>query len=143
MSSRLFQRVREELGLAYSVYSYQAFHVDTGIHGIYVGTSPATAKRAVDEIRAELASIARDGLPAAEIEAGKSQLKGQVVLSLESPSSRMYRAAATELYGDPYRPIDEVLSLIDAIRVEDVAAVCGEYLAPERQTVLSLGPEPV
>jgi len=140
MSSRLFQRVREELGLAYSVYGFQSFHADTGTHGVYVGTAPATAKLAVEAIQEELARVAREGLPAEELASAKSQLKGQLTLSLESPSSKMYRAAGTELYGEQYRTLDETLALIDAITQEEVAAVSAEFFAPERQTILSLGP---
>ena len=140
MSSRLFQRVREELGLAYSVYGFQSFHVDTGMHGVYVGTAPATATQAVEAINEELARVAREGLSAADLASAKSQLKGQITLSLESPSSRMYRAAGTELYGEPFRTLDETLALIDAISEDDVAAVAAEFFAPDRQTILSLGP---
>ncbi|HET9010455.1 MAG TPA: insulinase family protein, partial [Gemmatimonadaceae bacterium] len=141
MSSRLFQRVREELGLAYSVYTFQSFHVDAGMHGVYVATAPETAKQAAAAIGEELAKLAAEGLPADELEAGKSQLKGQITLSLESVTSRMYRAAGVELYDEPYRPLDEVLALVDAIDEDTVRAVCAEFFAPEAQTVLSLGPE--
>ncbi len=141
MSSRLFQRVREELGLAYSVYTYQSFHVDTGVHGVYVGTAPETAREAADAIRAELAEVAANGFPAEEIAAGRSQLRGQVLLSLESVSSRMYRAAAVELYGEPFKPLDEVLTIIEGITDDDVHAACREFFTPESQTVLSLGPK--
>jgi len=72
--------------------------------------------------------------------AGKSQLKGQITLSLESPTSRMYRAAGVELYGEPYRTLDEVLALVDAIDTETVAAICKTYYAAGRQTLVSLGP---
>jgi predicted Zn-dependent peptidase len=141
MSSRLFQRVREELGLAYAVYGFQSFHVDTGLHGVYVATAPATAKQAVEAIQEELARVAREGLSEADLASAKSQLKGQITLSLESPSSRMYRAAGTELYGEPYRTLDETLALIDGITPDEVASVSRDFFAPERQTILSLGPE--
>ena len=140
MSSRLFQRVREELGLAYSVYGYQSFHVDTGTHGVYVGTAPETAREATEAILEELGKVAREGLSAADLASAKSQVKGQLTLSLESPSSRMYRAAGTELYGEPWRSLDEVLALIDAISLEETAAVAEEFFDPSRQTILSLGP---
>ena len=143
MSSRLFQRVREELGLAYSVYTFQQFYADTGIHGVYVATSPASARAAYDVIRDELAHVASSGLPEPEIEMGKSQLKGQMTLSLESVSARMYRAAAVELYGEPYRTLDETLALVDAVTPDDIASVARDFFAPEQQTVLSLGPSPV
>jgi len=141
MSSRLFQRVREELGLAYSVYSFQSFHEDTGMHGVYVGTTPETARAAVDVINDEMEKLASNGLSEEDMTAGKSQLKGQITLSLESPTSRMYRAAGVELYGEPYRTLDEVLALVDAIDTETVAAICKTYYAPGRQTLVSLGPK--
>ena len=140
MSSRLFQRVREELGLAYAVYTFQSFHHDAGIHGVYVGTAPDTAGLAIDAIREELASIASEGIPDDEVAAGKNQLKGQITLSLESVSSRMYRAAGVELYDEEFRSLDEVLALIDSIDRESVFAVCRDFFAPDLQTIVSLGP---
>lgn len=140
MSSRLFQRVREELGLAYSVYTYQSFHADAGVHGVYVGTAPESAAAAADAIRAELSMLSENGIPETELAAGKSQLKGQITLSLESPSSRMYRAAAVELYGEPYKPLDELLGEIDRIDSGTVTSICREFFTPDAHTVLSLGP---
>jgi len=140
MSSRLFQRVREELGLAYAVYTYQSFHADAGVHGVYVGTAPGTAAAAADAIRAELRLLSEQGIPDDELAAGKSQLKGQITLSLESVSSRMYRAAAVELYNEPYKALDELLGEIDRIDGDSVATICREFFAPEKHTVLSLGP---
>ncbi len=140
MSSRLFQRVREELGLAYSVYTFQSFHADVGMHGVYVGTGPETARDALEAIHTELADVANAGLPESELAMGKSQLKGQITLSLESVTARMYRCAAVELYGEPHRSLDEMLALVDAITSEQVAEVAREFFAPERQTVVSLGP---
>lgn len=140
MSSRMFQRVREELGLAYAVYTFQSFHADVGMHGVYVGTGPETAREALDAINAELADVAEHGLPAEELAMGKSQLKGQLTLSLESVTSRMYRCAGVELYGEPYRTLDEMLALIDDVTAEEIAEVAREFFAPERQTVVSLGP---
>ena len=143
MSSRLFQRVREELGLAYSVYTYQSFHADTGMHGVYVATGPSTGSQAFDAIRTELATVAANGLPYDEIVMGKQQLKGQITLSLESVSARMYRAASVELYGEPYRTLDEVLALVDAITPEQIQQVAQEYFTPDRMAVVSLGPQAV
>lgn len=140
MSSRLFQRVREELGLAYAVYTYQSFHADVGVHGVYVATAPETAESATDAIREEMERLAAQGLDERELAEGKGQLKGQIVLSLEGVSSRMYRAAAVDLYGIPYRPVDDVLALVDAITQAEVAAICRDFFAPALHTVLSLGP---
>ncbi len=140
MSSRIFQRVREELGLAYAVYTFQSFHFDVGMHGVYVGTGPDTAREALDAVDAELVDIAQNGLPAEELAMGKSQLKGQITLSLESVSARMYRCAGVELYGEPYRSLDQMLAMVDAVTEEQIADVAREFFAPERQTVVSLGP---
>lgn len=140
MSSRLFQRVREELGLAYDVHTYHEFHADTGVHGIYVGTGPDTATDAVAAIRDELARVAAEGLPEAELAMGKSQLKGQITLALERPSSRMYRAASVELYGERWRTLDELLAEIDAVESEAVRDVAATFFTADGQTVLSLGP---
>lgn len=141
MSSRLFQRIREELGLAYSVYSFQSFHEDAGMHGVYVGTTPESARAAVDAINEEMERLSAEGLSEADIAAGKSQIKGQITLALESPTSRMYRAAGTELYGEPYRTLDELLALIDSIDSDTVADLCKTFYNPGRQTLVSLGPK--
>jgi predicted Zn-dependent peptidase len=141
MSSRLFQRIREELGLAYSVYSFQSFHEDAGMHGVYVGTTPESARAAVDAINEEMEKLSGEGLTEADIAAGKSQIKGQITLALESPTSRMYRAAGTELYGEPYRTLDELLVLIDSIDADTVADLCKTFYYPGRQTLVSLGPK--
>ena len=130
------------MGLAYSVSSFHSYHTDSGTHGVYLATAPENAPLAADAVRAEMRAVAEQGFTPEEVAAGRGQLKGQITLSLESSSSRMYRAAATELYGEPYRPIDDVLSQIDAIRDEEVAAIAAAFFAPELQTVLSLGPGP-
>lgn len=140
MSSRLFQRVREELGLAYSVHSFQSFHVTAGTQGIYLGCAPERVDEALGEIRNELALLQLTGLTAEDLAMGKQQLKGQITLSMESVGARMYRAAAVELYQEPYRPLDEVLARVDAITAGDVAAVCRDFYGVDMQTVVRLGP---
>ncbi len=141
MSSRLFQRVREELGLAYSVYTFQSFHSLSGAHGVYVGTAPETRADALAAVQEELRRVADAGITERELAQGRQQLKGQITLGLESPSARMYRLAAVELYHEPFRPLDEVLRRIDAIDVEAARAACAEFFRPELQTVVSLGPK--
>ena len=140
MSSRLFQRVREELGLAYTVYAFHSFFQASGAAGVYVGTQPPTAQQAADTIREELARLASQSLTAAELASAKQQVKGQLVLALEGPVSRMYRLAGSALYGETYKTIDTVLNEIDAVRPDEVAAVAAEFYAPERQVVVWLGP---
>ena len=141
MSSRLFQRVREELGLAYTVYSFQSFYVRGGLSGIYMATRSDVADRAVDEVRSELGQLAGIGLAPEELRAVKSQTKGQVVLSLESTSARLQRLAGVALYDEPYLTLDEVCSRIDAVTMAEVAELCHQYYAPEQQVIVRLGPE--
>lgn len=143
MSSRLFQRVREELGLAYAVHTFSSFYEQAGMHGVYVGTSPESADAAAGAALDELRSLAVNGVPSHELMAAQQQLKGQITLSLESPSSRMYRAAGLELYDEPFRSLEETLALVDAIDPDTVAQLCAELFAPRAQTVVSLGPAPL
>lgn len=139
MSSRLFQRVREELGLAYSVYAYQSYHRATGLAGVYVGTQPATADRAAEVVRAEFARLAERGLTEEELADGRGQLKGHLMLALENPVSRMHRLAGFVLNDDAYRSLDEVLSRVDDVGLGEVATVAEDLFAPERQTMVRLG----
>jgi predicted Zn-dependent peptidase len=140
MSSRLFQRVREDLGLAYSVYAFHSFMQASGVAGVYVGTQPPTARQAADVIREEFGKLARESLTAEELASAKQQVKGQLVLALEGPVSRMYRIAGAALYGEPYRSIDTMLAEVDAVTADEAAAVAAEFYAPERQVVVWLGP---
>ncbi|MGI9091323.1 MAG: hypothetical protein ACR2GG_09495, partial [Gemmatimonadaceae bacterium] len=91
----------------------------------------------------ELNMLAELGVPRDEMEAAKRQLKGQITLSLESPSSRMYRAAGLELYDEPFRPLDEMLALVDAIDEQLVSEICATCFRADAQTVVSLGPAPL
>lgn len=143
MSSRLFQRVREELGLAYSVHSFSSAYADTGSHGVYLASAPETAQQALDAVREVLRGVADRGLTAEELAAGKRQLRGQLVLSMEGVSSRMYRAATTALYGEPFRTIDELMALVDAIDEDQVRDVAREFFDPDRHILVSLGPRAV
>lgn len=140
MSSRLFQRVREELGLAYAVYSFQSFYRTTGAFGVYVGTRPEWAERAVQVIRDELRRVSQEGLLPSELEDAKGQVKGQTVLGLESVGGRLHRLAMQELHGEPYRTIDELLARIDGITIDETAVVAAEWLDPERWVTVRLGP---
>ena len=140
MSSRLFQRVREELGLAYAVYAYSHFYRRVGVLGVYVGPQPKTAAQAVDAIRSEYARLAREGLGPDVLERAKRQTQGQLMLMLESPTSRMYRLASLAVHGESYRSLDATLGDIASLTVAQTAAVAREFFAPERQTMVWLGP---
>jgi len=140
MSSRLFQRVREELGLAYTVYTFQSFYAEGGLAGIYMATRPDTADQAVGEVVQELERMSHSGLSGYELAHVKNQTKGQVLLSLESTSARLHRLAGVAVYGEPYMTLDEICARIDAVTEEEVAELCREYYAPGLQTIVRLGP---
>ena len=141
MSSRLFQHIREERGLAYSIYSFHAFFSRAGHVGAYVGTRPETADEAREALTGELARLAREGLTEAELDDTRSQLKGQFLISLESPVARMSRLAGIALYGHRYRTLDEVASRLDAVD-RDQCREAAAYFAPDRLATLELAPEP-
>ena len=129
MSSRLFQEVREKRGLAYSVYSFSSQHADTGIWGVYVGCLPSKADEVLAICRDEVAKVISDGLDDAELERGKGQLRGSIVLGLEDPSSRMSRIGKAELSYPRLEPVDEIIASISAVTHDDVLRVAAEVLA--------------
>ena len=137
MSSRLFQRIREARGLAYSVYGFHGFFSEAGHVGAYVGTRPETADEAREALLEELDLIARDGLTREELDDTRSQLKGQFLISLESPVARMSRLAALALYGHRYRTLDDVAARIDAVDREQCLRAAA-YFAPARLATFEL-----
>jgi predicted Zn-dependent peptidase len=141
MSSRLFQKVREELALAYSVFTFQSFYSTAGVTGVYVGTRPPSAQRAVDAVRAELGRVAEAGLPPRELEQVKQQVKGQIMLSLESTGARLFRLAGFALHGEPFNTLDEILAKLDAVSQEEVADVARDFFSPDGLFLLRLGPD--
>ena len=128
MSSRLFQEVREKRGLAYSVYSFTSQHADTGMWGVYVGCLPAKADEVLSICRDEIARVVDDGLSDAELDRGKGQLRGSMVLGLEDPSSRMSRLGKSDLVYPRLEPVDEILASIEAVSHDAVRSVAEEVL---------------
>jgi predicted Zn-dependent peptidase len=128
MSSRLFQEVREKRGLAYSVYSFASQHAETGTWGVYVGCLPAKADEVLAICQEEIAKVVSGGLTDAELERGKGQLRGSIVLSLEDPSSRMSRLGKAELVYPRLEPVEEILASIEAVTHDDVRRVAAEIL---------------
>ena len=139
MSSRLFQKIREEMALAYAVYSFQSFYSLGGVSGVYMGTRPSYAGRALEAVLEEFGGISASGLSAHDFEQTKRQVKGQIMLSLEAPSSRLYRLAGATLFDEPYLTLDELLAKVDRITLEEVREVARIYFDPDRQLVAKLG----
>jgi predicted Zn-dependent peptidase len=140
MSSRLFQTVREQLGLAYSVYSFQDSYRDCGVFGFYIGTDPRSARRALQASGKELVLLKRGQLTKAEVASAKEQLKGQLVLGLEGTSSRMNRLARQELYTGKHVTLEETLGLIDRVSRDDLVALANDLVHFDRMTAVALGP---
>ena len=140
MSSRLFQSIREEAGLAYSVFSSLDFMRDGGLLSIHLGVSPGKGRQALALLRAELARLADAGPDAAEVEAAKMQLKGSVVIGQESVSSRMYHAARQELYTGAYVPPESQVERILAVTPAEVAESARAFAVPGAFALAALGP---
>jgi predicted Zn-dependent peptidase len=128
MSSRLFQQIREQRGLAYSVYSYTSQYADTGLFAVYAGCAPGKVEEVLALTRDELARVAADGVTDTEVERGKGMLKGAVVLGLEDTGSRMSRLGKGELLYDELLSVDDVLRRVDAVTPEAVRAVAADLL---------------
>jgi predicted Zn-dependent peptidase len=141
MSSRLFQQIREKHGLAYSVYSFLGLMKDTGSFGIYVGTDKKSVQKALDLSYKELVKLKTKLLATSELQRAKAQLKGSMLLSLESTSNRMMRLANGELYYGEYTPLDSIVNNIDAVTIEEVQAVSHQLFDIEKFTTVILNPE--
>jgi predicted Zn-dependent peptidase len=139
MSSRLFQHIREDRGLAYSVHSFTSQFAAGGIFGLYAGCQPGKTDEVLALMNAELADLAAHGLSAEEVERGKGQVRGATILGLEDPASRMTRIGKSELgFGDVIG-VDEVLARIDAVSATDVADVAA-YLLSRPRCLTVVGP---
>jgi predicted Zn-dependent peptidase len=138
-SSRLFQEVRERRGLAYSVYSFNSMWAGTGQVGLYLGTRPENVAKALSVVGSELWRLCQEAPTAEELERAKENIKGRVVLSLESTTSRMNRLGSFILSGIPVLSVDEVLDRIDAVTLDDVAELARELFIPERLSAAGIG----
>ena len=140
-SSRLFQEVREQRGLAYAISSFTGQYADSGQVGLYVGTRPDNLAPATEVIARELERLRRDPASPEELTRAKENLKGRVVLSLESTGARMNRLGSHILGDVPLLSVDEVIAGIDAVTREDLLALAGELFAADRLSVAGIGPD--
>jgi predicted Zn-dependent peptidase len=140
-SSRLFQEVRERRGLAYSVFSFSNMYAHTGEIGLYVGTRPDNLEQALAVIATELERCVERPADEQELTRSRENLKGRVVLSMESTAARMSHLGASLLHQMPILSVDEVIERIDAVSLSDLEALAGELFAPERLSVACVGPD--
>lgn len=139
MSSRLFQQIREQRGLAYSTYSFTSSYAGDGLFGLYAGCQPGKADEVVSIMTAVLRSIAADGLGADEVERGKGQLRGGMVLGLEDSGSRMTRIGKAELTYNDVLGLDDLLARVEAVTTEQVNELAAE-LATQPTCLTVVGP---
>jgi predicted Zn-dependent peptidase len=141
MSSRLFQEVREQRGLAYSVYSYRVGFDDSGLFAIYAGTSPERFAETLDVVRDQLRRIVDErGIPVRELDAAKGHIVGSLAMSLETSSSRMRRLGRGELVEGEIPSIDELIARVQAVEADDIARVVERVLVGVEPTIALVGP---
>ncbi len=140
MSSRLFQEVREQNALAYSIYSYMTSYRDTGLFTVYAGADPANALEVVRLVVKELKKIKDEGITAAEESRVKNQIKGNLVLSLESSSSHMSRIARQEIYYGKYLSMDDIIKGVEKVTRDQVQRLARQLFARENMSLAILGP---
>ncbi len=139
MSSRLFQNIRERQGLVYSIFSELNPYRDTGCLAVYAGTSRESAPKVVRSIVAELAKLKVEPVPEEEVRRAKDQLKGSLMLSLESSTARMSNLARQEMYFDRFIGMDEIIDSIEAVTAEGLTALARDYFRREAIAVTVLG----
>ena len=139
MSSRLFQNVREKQGLVYSIFSELNPFRDTGMMSVYAGTSRESAPKVVQSIVNEFRTLKRDPISEEELKRAKDQLKGSLMLSLESSTARMSNLARQEMYYDHFISMDEIIDRIQAVTVEDLLHTANELFQPDLIAVTVLG----
>ena len=139
MSSRLFQNVRERQGLVYAIYSDLNPYRDTGCLSVYAGTSRQSAPKVVGSILNEFRDLKSGPLPEEEVQRAKDQLKGSLMLSLESSTSRMSNLARQEMYFDRFSTLDELIDNIEKVSLEDVRALANDFFQPQLIAVTVLG----
>ena len=140
MSSRLFQAVREELGFAYSVYTYQDFYKDGGVFGVYLGTDDKNAAKASNVILSEIAKIRENSISDDELNSAQQQLKGNLMLGLEGSSPRMNRLARHELGYNSFVSLEETLRHIEDVSCEALKEVATSVFSADRCAAAFLGP---
>ena len=140
MSSRLFQEIRENRGLAYSVYSFLSTYVDTGFLGVYVAIDPSNLEPALETIQAEIKKIARGELSESDLRAAKEHLTGGIYLTSEGADSQMMRIARNEFVFGKYIALEEVISNLEKVTLDEVIEVTNDIFLGGKVSLTTLGP---
>ena len=141
MSSRLFQNIREKYGFAYSVYSYANMMSDAGVFGAYIGTDKTHVNASIELILRELEKIRKKPVPKTELDRTKAQLKGSMMLGLESIPNRMMRLGTSELYFGELNSIDFIVQQIEVVSQDDIQAVAHELFREDNLSTVIIQPE--
>ena len=139
MSSRLFQKIREEQGLAYAIYSDLNPYRDTGCMTVGAGTSLESTTKVVDSVLAEFREMKSEPIPAEELRRAKDQLKGSLMLSLESSTSRMSNLARQQMYFERFFTMDETIEQIESVTADEVSQMARELFRPDQIAITVLG----
>lgn len=140
MSSRLFKRIREELGLAYAVFSHANYYSDSGAFAIYAGTDPDHAGQALEVCWSEIERLQREPVPPETLQLAQEKIKGNIVLGLDGSHARMIRHGIGEIHGK-HIPVDEVIARVEAVTAEDIQAVARDLFGEQAPFTLSaVGP---
>jgi predicted Zn-dependent peptidase len=139
-SSRLFQEIREKRGMAYAVYSFTGQYTDTGLVGIYLGTREDNLAACVEIAAEQVADIAAGNLRDQELERAKENIKGRIMLSMESTSNRMSRLGKSLITDTELLSFERIIAEIDAVEPEAISELAGLLLAPERLSASCVGP---
>jgi predicted Zn-dependent peptidase len=139
-SSRLFQEVRERRGLAYSVFCFSSLYAATGEVGLYVGTRPENVREALGVVATELERCVQDPASDEELVRSRENLKGRVVLGMESTGARMSRLGASVLNALPILSVNDMIERIDSVEIEQVRALAAELFEPSRLSAAGVGP---
>jgi predicted Zn-dependent peptidase len=139
MSSRLFQNIRERQGLAYSIYSDLSPYRDTGCMAVYAGTSLASAEKVVRSVISEFRNLKNEPVSEEELRRSKDQLKGSLMLSLESSTARMSNLARQEMYFDQFQDLDDLIEKIEAVTSEDLQCLAQQFFKTELIALAALG----
>ncbi len=139
MSSRLFQKVREQKGLVYSIYSYPTFYREGGLFTVYVGTQLKATQEVLDITQQEVRNIKSTGITPEELSRAKEQLKGHMVLNMEDTSSRMSWLLKSYYYYHKVNLVEEVMAKIDKVTVDDVQRLANEFFITEDIQLTAIG----
>jgi predicted Zn-dependent peptidase len=140
-SSRLFQAVREDRGLAYAVYSFTGQYADTGQVGLYVGTRPENLDEAMTVVADELERLREQPATEEELARTKENVKARVILGLESSSARMNRLGGSILFGLPLLEPEELMAKVDAVTLDDLRGLVAELWPAEKLSAAGIGPD--